>query len=104
MDRAQLLAEIAQECPGPEDVVYLERRGEDYRWSRLAPGDDPGQAWGPGSGAGPEAWIFYSGPWPADRPGAMPGFLEDLLAEMESMCGGADRCRWPLDQPYPIRH
>jgi hypothetical protein len=31
-------------------------------------------------------------------------FVEDLLAEMESMCGGADRCRWPLDQPYPVRH
>ena len=29
---------------------------------------------------------------------------EELLAEMESMCGGADRCRWPLDQPYPIQH
>jgi hypothetical protein len=27
-----------------------------------------------------------------------------LLAEMESMCGGADRCRWPLDQPYPPGH
>jgi len=23
-----------------------------------------------------------------------------LLAETESMLGGADRCRWPLDQPY----
>jgi hypothetical protein len=29
---------------------------------------------------------------------------EDLLAEMESMCGGADRCRWPLDQPYAPGH
>ena len=27
-----------------------------------------------------------------------------LLAEMESMCGGADRYRWPLDQPYPPGH
>ena len=27
-----------------------------------------------------------------------------LLAELESMCGEADRCWWPLDQPYPLRH
>jgi hypothetical protein len=33
-----------------------------------------------------------------------PPFVEDLLAELESMCGGADRCRWPLDQPYQMRH
>ena len=30
--------------------------------------------------------------------------LDDLIAEMDSMSGGADRCRWPLDQPYPVRH
>jgi hypothetical protein len=48
--------------------------------------------------------MFYSGPWPAGPPSEVVPFVEDLLAEMESMCGGADRCRWPLDQPYPVRH
>jgi hypothetical protein len=104
MDRAQLLAEMAEAGPGPQEAVVVERRGHDYRWRRLELGADPDLAWGRQPGSGADAWIFYSGPWPADRPGDLPGFLEDLLAEMESMCGGADRCRWPLDQPYPVRH
>jgi hypothetical protein len=104
MDRARLLAEITRAGPGPEDVVYLERRGDDYRWSRLEPGAVPGLAGGQQTGSGPDAWIFYSGPWPSGQAADMPRFLEDLLAEMESMCGGADRCRWPLDQPYPVQH
>ena len=107
MDRAQLLAEITEAGPGPDEVVFVERRGDDYRWSRLEPGAAAG--FGPGdpagqAGSGPEAWLYYSGPWPFDRPADLPRFLEDLLAEMESMCGGADRCRWPLDQPYPHGH
>jgi hypothetical protein len=31
MDRAQLLAEIAVADDRPQDVVFLERRGDDYR-------------------------------------------------------------------------
>jgi hypothetical protein len=104
MDRARLLAEITEAGPGPDEVVFLERRGDNYRWSRLEPGTAAGFAWEQPDGSGPDAWIYYSGPWPFDRPGDLPRFLEDLLAEMESMCGGADRCRWPLDQPYPMGH
>ncbi len=104
MDRARLLAEITEAGPGPDDVVFVERRGDDYRWSRLEPGGAPGFTWGQQTGSGPDAWIYYSGPWPFGRPADLPQFLEDLLAEMESMCGGADRCRWPLDQPYPLQH
>jgi hypothetical protein len=100
MNRAQLLAELAEVGDQPGEVVFVERNGEDYRWSRLPFGEVPG----PGR-PGLDAWILYSGPWPAaDRPEELPAFLEDLLAEMESMCGGADRCRWPLDQPYPPGH
>jgi hypothetical protein len=110
MNRAQLLAELAEAGTEPAEAVFVERSGEDYRWSRLPPDEvlalavtgTPGQAT---SSPGPDAWILYSGPWPAaDRPEELPAFLEDLLAEMESMCGGADRCRWPLDQPYPPGH
>jgi hypothetical protein len=104
MDRAQLLAQITEAGPGPQDAVLLERRGDDYRWTRLEPGVAPDLSWGQRPESSPDAWIFYTGPWPAGRPADLPAFLEDLLAEMESMCGGADRCRWPLDQPYPVRH
>jgi hypothetical protein len=104
MDRARLLAEISEAGPGPDDVVFLQRCGDDYQWSRLEPGSAPEFTWGQPTGSGPDAWIYYSGPWPFDRPEDLPGFMEDLLAEMESMCGGADRCRWPLDQPYPLGH
>jgi hypothetical protein len=104
VDRARLLAELAHAGHRSGDVVFIERCGDEYRWSRLPPEEasrlTPGQRPGPD----PDAWMAYTGPWPSDRPAEMPGFLEDLLAEMESMCGGADRCRWPLDQPYPHGH
>jgi hypothetical protein len=103
MNRAQLLAELAEAGNRPVGAVFVERSGADYRWRRLPPGEVPGLA--VTGTPGPDAWIVYSGPWPAaDRPEELPAFLEDLLAEMDSMCGGADRCRWPLDQPYPPGH
>jgi len=104
VDRARLLAELADAGHRTGDVVFVERRGEDYRWSRLPPDAAAGPWPADRPGPDPDAWMAYSGPWPADRPEEMPGFLADLLAEMESMCGGADRCRWPLDQPYPGAH
>ena len=103
MDRAQLLAELTEARTEPGDVVLVQRSGADYRWRHLPPGEMPVPE--TADTPGPDAWIFYSGPWPAaDRPEELAPFLEDLLAEMESMCGGADRCRWPLDQPYPPGH
>lgn len=103
MDRARLLAEIATAQANADNVLYLERRGEDYSWRFLDAGDVRATATRT-SEPSPDAWMFYSGPWPAHQPDDLPKFLDDLLAEMESMCGGADRCRWPLDQPYPLRH
>ena len=102
MDRARLLAEIAAAEVGTQDAVFAERRRDDYRRSRPGPGADHGPGWQLRPGSSPDAWFFHSGPWPAGRPADLPRFLEDLLAEMEATCGGADRCRWPLDQPYPI--
>lgn len=100
MDRVEFLAELAAADVRSGETVYLERRGGDYQWRRGAlatarPARD---------GPLPEAWMVYSGSWP-DSPGDDRScFLGDLLAELESMTGGHDRCRWPLDQPYPSRH
>jgi hypothetical protein len=98
MDRAQLLAELADAGNAAGGIVFVERRGDDYQWSHLPPDEVPSLVTDARS---PDAWIVYSGPWPTE---SAPSFLEDLLAEMESMCGGAYRCRWPLDQPYPPGH
>jgi hypothetical protein len=41
MDRAQLLAELAHAGTKPGGVVFVERRGEDYRWSCLPSDETP---------------------------------------------------------------
>jgi len=100
MDRTRLLREILDLYPSPGETIYLERVRDDDRWRIL----DPGAALpmpGPDTPA-PDAWIFYSGAWPSHDATRMGAHIDDLLAEMETMCGGAERCRWPLDQPYPL--
>jgi hypothetical protein len=101
MDRTQLLTGIGDCLPVPGETVCLQRRGDQYDWSCLDPGL-PLPA--PSAGGGePEAWLFFSGQWPHE-PGGLAAHLDDLLSETESMCGRPDRCRWPLDQPYPRAH
>jgi hypothetical protein len=102
MDRSQLVTEIMTRCPLPGETVLVQRRGDHYDWSCLdagrpvsAPGID---------GDEPDAWVYYSGGWPRGDPDRLARHIDDLLAEMESMNGGVDRCRWPLDQPYPLPH
>lgn len=104
MDRERLIAELGTAEIGPGEIVYIERSGEAYRWRSLEPGAVAIPAGEQADGQDPDAWIFYSGRWPTGRPDELPAFLDDLLAEMESMTGGADRCRWPLDQPYQHWH
>ncbi len=89
--------------PQPGDVVYIERRGDAYSWKLTRPGETPSTDVLAGDGS-PEAWIYFSGAWPLDHPERLEAFFDDLLAELESMCNSADRCRWPLDQPYPLMH
>lgn len=101
MDRSQLLSAIEACAPVPGDVVYLERNGSEYDWRLIDPGSPLPH---PGNGAAmPDAWLFYSGAWPDDA-ARFAAHLDDLLAEMDSMTGGVDRCRWPLDEPYPLPH
>lgn len=103
MTRDDLYSGILAARPTGDDVVYIERRGEDYAWRR-APLDADMLA--PGEETSSDVWIYYSGAWPAgdQGPDAWRAFLNDLLAEMESMAGGVDRCRWPLDEPWPHGH
>ena len=97
----ELFASIEANRPGRDDVVYLERRGDEYDW-RIVP---LGGAISPLAEAGPEpdAWMTFSASWPSD-PQRLRTFFDDLLGELESMVARADRCRWPVDEPWPHSH
>jgi hypothetical protein len=99
MDRAELFGSLAEAAPSLEDILYIERRGEAYAWHRVNPGAEP-----PPTNPGPDVWMYFSGAWPQGDPIRLQAFCEDMVAEMESMAGGDDRCRWPVDQPWPITH
>lgn len=105
MTRDELIADIAATRPATGEIAYIERRGAAYTWRRG--GLDAGDlAAGAEGGAHPDVWIYYAGQWPSgdDDERRWRAFLDDLLEEMESMAGGMDRCRWPLDEPWPHRH
>jgi hypothetical protein len=51
--------------------------------------------------AAPDVWMSFSAAWPLDEPTRLRAFFDDLLAELESMADTADRCRWPIDEPWP---
>ncbi|MGH9065246.1 MAG: hypothetical protein ACRDZQ_08835 [Acidimicrobiales bacterium] len=102
MTRTELVGALLAAQPEAGDIVYVERRGERYAWRLLAPAEPFDPSNGPGSS--PDVWIYSAAGWPASNHQELGAFIEDLLAEMESMQGGADRCRWPLDDPWPHRH
>jgi hypothetical protein len=101
MDREQLFASIVAACPGRDDLVYLERQGDQYQW-RVVPAGDAFVDLPPSDG--PDVWMSFSATWPVNDPERMRAFFDDLLAELESMADPADRCRWPIDEPWPHRH
>jgi hypothetical protein len=101
MNREELFASIVAACPGRDDLVYLQRSGDAYDW-RIVPVDG-----GPAPSAAatdPDVWMSFSAAWPNEEPARMRAFFDDLLAELESMTDPADRCRWPLDEPWPHFH
>ncbi|MGH2732865.1 MAG: hypothetical protein ACRDJG_07990 [Actinomycetota bacterium] len=104
LNRAELFSTLVAARPQPGDVVYIERRADAYAWRLTRPGESPSTDALAGD-ASPEAWIYFSGVWPLDDRERLGAFFDDLLAELESMCGGpVDRCRWSLDQPYPLMY
>ena len=101
MNRQELLTSIAAARPGRDDIVYLERRGSDYDWQLVPAGS--GNA-SPSADPGPDVWMSFSAAWPVDDPDRLRAFFDDVIAELESMAGGVDRCRWPIDEPWPHFH
>jgi hypothetical protein len=98
MNREDLLASIVAARPDRDDLVYLSRRGAEYDWHVVAAG---GLATAVGE---PDVWMTFSAAWPFDDPARLQAFFDDLLAELESMADQADRCRWPIDEPWPHMH
>ena len=91
----ELFASIVAARPGRDDLVYLERRGDSYNWRMVTAAEVPS------ADAAPDVWMSISAAWPLDEPSRLRAFFDDLLAELESMADTADRCSWPLDDPWP---
>jgi hypothetical protein len=98
MNRNELLTSIVAASPGRDDLVYLQRRGDDYEWRLAAVGTPPSMS------PSPDVWMSFSADWPVDDPERLRAFFDDVMAELESMAGGPDRCRWPIDEPWPHSH
>ena len=100
MDREQLFASIVAARPDRDEVVYLERQGDDYQWRMVPAGNGIADV----ASGEPDVWMSFSAAWPVDDPARMRAFFDDLLAELESMAEAPDRCRWPIDEPWPHFH
>ena len=101
MTKDELFASIVATRPGRDDLVYLERCGDAYNWRMLRSTDTPSI---PSTAIAPDVWMSFSASWPLDEPARLRAFFDDLLAELESMASTADRCRWPVDEPWPQQH
>jgi hypothetical protein len=103
MNREELFASIVAARPDRDNTVYLERRGDVYGWHIVPVGEAVIDS-SPTTIAGPDVWMSLSADWPIDEPARMRAFFDDLLAELESMADKADRCRWPINEPWPHVH
>ena len=103
MNREELFASIVAARPGRDDLVYLERRGDAYDL-RIVPVEGPAAEWPSATATDPDVWMSFSAAWPTHDVARLRAFFDDLLAELESMADTADRCRWPLHEPWPHFH
>ena len=102
MTRDELFADMVAARPEHGELIYVERRGEEYAWSRVDRDGPPAETptlYG-------DVWMFYAVQWRLDDPDTWGPFFDDLLEEMESMITGSsvDRCRWPANDLWPRRH
>jgi hypothetical protein len=102
MKRNQLFASIEAARPGRDDIVYLERRGDEYEWRIVPAGVVTNLR--PSATVEPDVWMSLSAVWPLDDSEQLQAFFDDLLAELESMAAHTDRCRWPVHEPWPHTH
>ena len=96
VNREELLTSIAATRPGRDDTVYLERRGTEYDWQLMPAGAKAAMA--VDRCRAPMCGCRSPPRWPVDDPDRLRVFFDDVIAELESMAGGADRCRWPIDR------
>jgi hypothetical protein len=102
MTEEEVFAAIVAARPGPEEILFVGRTGKDYSW-RVIPSGEPMTP--EVDGGFPDAWMFSNVAWPVDAAEeSQRAFFDDLVAEMETMADGADRCRWEFDDPYGYRH
>jgi hypothetical protein len=96
-----LIATLVAHWPETGEIVYIERRGDDYALRRL--GADGSFPMPTPDESLPDSWIYYSG-WQEHHQNDLPEFFDDLFAEMDAAAGGHDRCRWSPDDPWPHGH
>ena len=106
MNRDELFTSIVAARPGRDDIVYLERRGDEYDWQMVPVGSmgDAAVDASPPADRSPDVWMSFSATWPVGDPERLRAFFDDMIAELESMAGKTDRCRWPIDEPWPHSH
>jgi hypothetical protein len=102
MTEEEVFDAIAASKPGPEEILFVGRTGKEYSWRSVPPGEPmTAQV----DGAFLDAWMFSTIAWPIEGDEKVQrAFFDDLVAEMETMDAGADRCRWEFDDPYGFRH
>jgi hypothetical protein len=98
----EVFDEMVAARPDPDAILFVGRTGEEYAWRECPPGEPMTSVT---DGGFPDAWVFGSIAWPVDADVVTQrAFFDDLLAEMETMADGPDRCRWEFDDPYGHRH
>ena len=102
MTEEEVFEAIVATKPGPEEILFVGRSGKEYAWRFIPPGEPMSAEI---DGVFLDAWMFSTVAWPTEADEEVQhAFFDDLVAEMETMADGADRCRWEFDDPYGYRH